>query len=76
MILSLIKEYHKAWKSGGTCVESLRMQTRDNLERMVVIKAFIVVRVLGLWQKNGKIRNTKSHGKASVSYANARYSLL
>ncbi len=33
----LIEEYHKAWKSGGTCVESLRMQTRDNLERMVVI---------------------------------------
>ncbi len=24
------------------------MQTRDNLERMVVIKAFIAVRVLGL----------------------------
>ncbi len=29
----LTEEYHKAWKSGGTCVESLRMQTRDNLER-------------------------------------------
>ncbi len=42
----LIEEYHKAWKSGGTCVESLRMQTRDNLERMVVI----AVRVLGLRQ--------------------------
>ncbi len=26
------------------------MQTRDNLERMVVIKAFIAVRVLGLRQ--------------------------
>ncbi|MDY9831282.1 IS4 family transposase [Escherichia coli] len=46
----LIEEYHKAWKSGGTCMESLRMQTRDNLERMVVIKAFIAVRVLGLRQ--------------------------
>ena len=44
----LIEEYHKAWKSGGTCVESLRMQTRDNLERTVVIKAFIAVRALGL----------------------------
>ncbi|EPD2179266.1 IS4 family transposase [Escherichia coli] len=42
----LIEEYHKAWKSGGTCVESLRMQTRDNLERRVVI----AVRVLGLRQ--------------------------
>lgn len=47
----LTEEYHKAWKSGGTCVESLRMQTRDNLERMVVIKAFIAVRVLGLLQE-------------------------
>ena len=46
----LIEEYHKAWKSGGTCMESLRMQTQDNLERMVVIKAFIAVRVLGLRQ--------------------------
>ncbi|WP_405000489.1 transposase [Escherichia coli] len=46
----LIEKYHKAWKSGGTCVESLRMQTRDNLERMVVIKAFIAVRVLDLRQ--------------------------
>ncbi len=31
-------------------MESLRMQTRDNLERMVVIKAFIAVRGLGLRQ--------------------------
>ncbi|WP_248785010.1 IS4 family transposase [Escherichia coli] len=31
----LIEEYHKAWKSGGTCVESLRMQTRDNRKRLV-----------------------------------------
>lgn len=46
----LIEEYHKAWKSGGTCVESLRMQTRDNLERMVVIKALIAVRGLDLRQ--------------------------
>lgn len=44
----LTEEYHKAWKSGGTCVASLRMQTRDNLECMVVIKAFIAVRGLGL----------------------------
>lgn len=46
----LIEEYHKAWKSGGTQVEGLRMQTRDNLERMVVILAFIAVRVLSLRQ--------------------------
>lgn len=41
----LVEEFHKAWKSGGTQVEKLRMQCRDNLERMVVILAFIAVRV-------------------------------
>lgn len=41
----LVEEFHKAWKSGGTQVEKLRMQSRDNLERMVVILAFIAVRV-------------------------------
>lgn len=46
----IIEEYHKAWKSGGTQVESVRMQSRDNLERMVVILAFIAVRVLALRQ--------------------------
>ncbi|HBE9181924.1 TPA: IS4 family transposase [Serratia fonticola] len=46
----LIEEYHKAWKSGGTQVEQLRMQTRDNLERMIVILSFIAVRVLALRQ--------------------------
>jgi len=46
----LIEEYHKAWKSGGTRVEDTRMQTRDNLERMVVVLAFIAVRVLSLRQ--------------------------
>lgn len=46
----LIEEYHKAWKSGGTQVESVRMQSRDNLERMVVVLSFIAVRVLALRQ--------------------------
>ncbi len=46
----LIEEYHKAWKSGGAQVEQLRMQTRDNLERMVTILAFVAVRVLALRQ--------------------------
>lgn len=41
----LVEEFHKAWKSGGTHVEKLRMQCRNNLERMVVILAFIAVRV-------------------------------
>ena len=41
----LIEEFHKAWKSGGTQVEDLRMQSKENLERMVVILAFIAVRL-------------------------------
>ncbi|MBC8947388.1 transposase [Xenorhabdus indica] len=41
----LIEEFHKAWKSGGTQVEELRMQSKENLERMVVILAFIAVRL-------------------------------
>lgn len=46
----LIEEYHKALKSGGTQVEQLRMQSRDNLERMIVILAFVAVRILALRQ--------------------------
>ncbi|MGR5147623.1 IS4 family transposase [Photobacterium alginatilyticum] len=41
----LIEEFHKAWKSGGTQVEDLRMLSRENLERMVVVLAFIAVRL-------------------------------
>lgn len=41
----LIEDFHKAWKSGGTQVETLRMQNRENLERMVVVLAFIAVRI-------------------------------
>jgi hypothetical protein len=41
----LIEDFHKSWKTGGTQVEGLRMQSRDNLERMVVLLAFIAVRI-------------------------------
>ncbi len=44
----LIEDFHKVWKSGGTEVESLRMQSRDNLERISVILAFIAIRLLQL----------------------------
>ena len=55
----LIEEFHKAWKSGGTQVEELRMQNKENLEKMVVILAFIAVRVhqlryLGLNKKEAE----------------------
>lgn len=55
----LIEEFHKAWKSGGAQVENLRMQTKENLEKMVVILAFIAARLhqlryLGLNQEQAK----------------------
>ncbi len=42
-----IEEFHKAWKS-GTRVEALRPRTADNLERGVVVLAFVAVRLLQL----------------------------
>jgi hypothetical protein len=44
----LIEDYHKVWKSAGTRVEALRMQSRANLERMSVILGFVAVRLLQL----------------------------
>ncbi len=45
-----IEEYHKLWKTEGTQVENLRMQSRDNLRRVAVIQAFIAVRLFQLRQ--------------------------
>ncbi|MDP3293656.1 MAG: IS4 family transposase [Nevskia sp.] len=42
-----IEEYHKAWKS-GVGVERQRFQSPENLERMLVITAFLAVRLLQL----------------------------
>lgn len=42
-----IEEYHKAWKS-GVGVERSRLQSAANLERMLVITAFLAVRLLQL----------------------------
>ena len=42
-----IEDFHKAWKS-GVGVEKQRMQDINNLEKMVVILAFIAVRLLQL----------------------------
>lgn len=41
----LIEDFHKSWKTGGTQVEKLRMQSKDNLERMIVLLAFIATRI-------------------------------
>lgn len=43
-----IEEFHKIWKTEGTQVEKLRMQSRDNLRRVAVIQAFIAVRLFQL----------------------------
>jgi len=42
-----IEEFHKAWKSGAR-VEKMRMQSKETLERMVVMLAFVAVRLLQL----------------------------
>ncbi|WP_173237817.1 IS4 family transposase [Legionella antarctica] len=42
-----IEDFHKAWKS-GTNVELLRMQSADNLEKMIVILSFLAIRLLQL----------------------------
>jgi hypothetical protein len=43
-----IEEFHKVWKSDGTQVEKLRMQTKGNMERMTVILAFVAVLLMQL----------------------------
>lgn len=47
-----IEEYHKAWKS-GVGVERQRMQSDDNLRRMIAVTAFVAVRLLPLREDLG-----------------------
>lgn len=49
-----VEEFHKCWKSDGTNVEALRMQTRDNLLRVAVPMAFVAVRIMTL--RDGYLR--------------------
>lgn len=42
-----IEDFHKAWKS-GTGVEKQRMQSAQNLEKMIVILSFLAIRLLQL----------------------------
>lgn len=58
----LIEDYHKAWKSGGTHIEELRMQNKQNLEKMSVILAFIAVRIMQL-----RLLGRKSNPKSTES---------
>ena len=55
----LIEAFHNAWKTGGAYVENLRMQCKNNLEKRVVILAFIAIRLhqlryLGLNKKDAE----------------------
>lgn len=45
-----IEEFHKAWKS-GTQVEALRSRSAGNLERGIVLLAFVAIRLLQLQEK-------------------------
>ncbi|QIR13671.1 IS4 family transposase [Shewanella aestuarii] len=44
----LVEEYHKVWKTDGTDIESSRLQSLSNVERLVTINAFIATRILQL----------------------------
>lgn len=43
-----VELFHKVWKTEGTKVESLRMQEVNNLERVMVIQAFVAIRLMQL----------------------------
>ena len=43
-----IEVFHKIWKTDGANVEGVRMQTREALMRIAIIKAFIAVRLFQL----------------------------
>jgi hypothetical protein len=56
-----IEEFHKFWKSDGTDVEGLRLQRKENLQRIAVIQAFIAVRLMQLQelaQNNEQAKDT------------------
>ncbi len=54
----LVEEFHKAWKSDGIDVEALQLQSKDNLERVAVIQAFIAIRLLQLRANSRKQENS------------------
>jgi len=43
-----VEEFHKVWKSDGTDVEGLRLQSKNNIQRIAIIQAFIAVRLMQL----------------------------
>ena len=69
-----IEEYHKAWKSGGTQVEKLKMQSAGNIERMAVLLAFVAVRLLQLREVG--INEAESKRKCTEVLSNTQWRLL
>jgi len=69
-----IEEYHKAWKS-GVGVERQRFQSPENLERMLVITAFLAVRLLQLREiQDGPA--TPANGKCDAVLNEAEWKML
>ena len=61
-----IEEYHKAWKS-GVGVERQRLQSKENLERMLVLTAFVAVRLLQLREQLGAAAAQESSCETALS---------
>jgi hypothetical protein len=55
-----VEEFHKAWKSAGTQVEAFRHHKRTTLEKIIVITAFVAVRLLQLRDLVGHKEKSKS----------------
>lgn len=55
-----VEELHKAWKSAGTNLESFRQKKQKKLEKVIVITAFIAVRLLQLRELVGNKKRPKS----------------
>lgn len=53
----LIEEYNKVSKTEGTEVEELRVQSKDNLDRLATIYYFLAVRIFLLKFANEKVEN-------------------
>ncbi len=53
----LIEEYQKVWKSEGTGVEGLRVQSKGNLDRLAAIFAFLAVRLFQLKFANEQVED-------------------
>ncbi|WP_261826229.1 IS4 family transposase [Vibrio breoganii] len=70
-----IEEFHKIWKSEGTQVERLRMQSRDNLRRVAVIQAFIAVRLFQLRELTQNKEEAKNI-PCTVYFSNVSWKIL